>query len=135
MIRPANLDDATRIAEIHIFGWRAAYRGIISDEYLFAKLSVSKRILSLKKALEEKAEETYVLEDQGIIKGFMTLGPSRNEDKRDAFELWGIYVDPLLTGIGIGTEMVRFFEFIARERAYTETILWVFKDNTRSRGF
>jgi len=43
MIRRAKVDDANRIAEIHVFGWRCAYRGIVSDEYLFGKASVGKQ--------------------------------------------------------------------------------------------
>jgi len=135
MIRRAVIDDAERIAEIHIFGWRSAYRGIVSDAYLFGKTSVAGRIAGVRKAIDEGLEETYVFEEDGILKAFMTIGNARNADKSDAFELWGLYVEPLFKGQGVGTQMVAFCEQCARERGFTEIILWVFKDNAKSRRF
>jgi hypothetical protein len=44
MIRAMQISDASRAAEIHVFGWRSAYRGIISDDFLFNKMIVSKRV-------------------------------------------------------------------------------------------
>lgn len=133
MIRRAVVEDAGRIAEIHVFGWRSAYRGIVSDSYLFGKTSVGKRIESLSRTLSENIEETYVFEEESIVKAFMTIGASRNQDKKNAFELWSIYVDPLLTGKGIGTQMIHYCEDCAKNRAYQENILWVFKDNIKTR--
>lgn len=78
MIRRAKIEDAKRIAEIHVFGWRCAYRGIISDEYLFGKTSVAKRIDAFTKAIEEAIEEIYVCDEDGIVKAFMTIGKCRN---------------------------------------------------------
>ena len=39
VIRPATEADARTIAEIHVAGWVAAYRGMVPDE-LLASLSV-----------------------------------------------------------------------------------------------
>jgi len=65
----------------------------------------------------------------------MTIGKCRNEDKTDCFELWGIYVEPLLKNQGIGTEMIEYCESYAKENGYTENVLWVFKDNSLARKF
>jgi hypothetical protein len=43
MIREAILKDCPRIAEIHIFGWRCAYKEFISIEYLINKMTVRNR--------------------------------------------------------------------------------------------
>ena len=88
VIRPANLCDRQRVAEIHVFGWRNAYRGIVSDDFLFTKLLVSKQERHFQNAIQNNLEESYVLDD-GIIKGFLTIGPCRDADKPDAFELSG----------------------------------------------
>ena len=45
-IRRAVYSDAPRLAEIHIMGWRNAYRGIVKDDYLFGRLRVEKSITS-----------------------------------------------------------------------------------------
>jgi GNAT superfamily N-acetyltransferase len=135
MIRRALVKDAARLAEIHVFGWRCAYRGIVSDSFLFGEASVEKRISAFSKAISEGKEETYVFDDEGIIKALMTIGNSRNEDKKDSFELWGIYVEPCMTGGGIGTRMLAYCEQEAVKRGFRENFLWVFKENYRARKF
>lgn len=37
---------------MHISGWRHAYRGIISDAFLFGKLNVCRRAGNMRKVLE-----------------------------------------------------------------------------------
>ncbi len=135
MIRKATIEDAPRIAEIHIFGWRSAYRGILPDEYLFSGLSVCKRAISLEKAFMGNRDEVFVHDDGGILKGFMTVGMCRNEDKKGSFELYGLYIEPLFKRQGIGKELLSLFEAEARNRACTEAVLWVLKDNHDARAF
>jgi GNAT superfamily N-acetyltransferase len=127
--------DIPRVAEIHVFGWRAAYRGIVDDAYLFGTLAVEKRIASLGRAFEEGREETWLLEEEGIVKGFSTMGPCRNPDKADAFELWGLYVEPLMKGAGIGSRLLRHCEDEARARGHGENCLWVLRDNAAAHRF
>ena len=134
MIRVIKLSDIPRLAEIHVFGWRNAYRGIVSDEILFNQRLVSLSITRFEKAFHDNAEETYVFDD-GIIKAFLTIGVCRDEDKSESFELWGIYVEPLMKRQGIGSIMVGYCEKIAIERGYKEVCLWVLEENTDARVF
>jgi ribosomal protein S18 acetylase RimI-like enzyme len=136
IIRRATPEDAARLGEIHVFGWRMAYRGLVSDEILFGKLRVVKRAEAFRKVLEEGSEETYVAESEGILRGFMTIGDCRDPDKGpDAFELWGIYVDPCFLRGGYGSRLLQFCEAEARSRGRSELLLWVFEENPRARAF
>jgi GNAT superfamily N-acetyltransferase len=134
IIRLARPDDAPRLAEIHICGWRGAYRGIIDDAILFARMSVVRRAETFRASLEG-GERTYLVEEGGIIKGFMTHGPSRDDDKIGAWELWGIYVDPFMKREGIGSRLEAFCVETAAREAYREIVLWVFEANSESRRF
>ena len=138
MIRPMQISDIPRVAEIHVFGWRCAYRGIVSDEHLFNTLLVSKRMERWTERLEENLRnndyENYVFDD-GIIKAFLGIGPCRDIDKPEAFELGGIYVDPCMQGQGIGTALVAYCENIAAERGYHEVCIWTFEKNAPARAF
>ena len=134
MIRPMQASDIPRIAEIHVFGWRCAYRGFISDEHLFKTMLVSKRMVKFEEYFSRGEYDSYVFDD-GIIKAFLTIGPCRDEDKPEAFELGGIYVDPCMKGQGIGTALVAHCEKIAAERGYNEICLWTFEKNAPSRAF
>jgi len=135
------LSDISRVAEIHTFGWRYAYRGIVSDEHLFNVMSVTKRIERLTEIFSASEKEgswsgsdNFVYDD-GILKAFLAVGPGRDEDKPHAFELGGIYVDPCLQGQGIGKALVAHCEKIAAERGYNEIFLWTFDKNTAARTF
>jgi N-acetylglutamate synthase-like GNAT family acetyltransferase len=135
MIRKAIINDASRIAEIHTFGWRSAYRGIVSDIYLFTKMSVENGIHKFQEAIENQIEETYIYEESNIVKGFMTIGKCRNYDKKNSFELWGLYIEPLMKNNGIGSLMIKYCEEIALERGFDENVLWTLKQNILGRKF
>ena len=128
------ISDVPRIAEIHVYGWRSAHRGIVSDDHLFNKMLVSERIKRLEQAFHNDITETYVFDD-GIIKAFLTIGACRDDDKSGSFELWGIYVDPFMQRQGVGTQLVEYCERQAAERGFKEVCLWVLAENQTSRAF
>lgn len=134
MIRKMEEADANRAAEIHTFGWRIAYRHFISDELLFKKMLVGKKTERFISALKNKTEETYVYDDK-TIKGFLTIGPCRDEDKKGSFELWGIYIDYFMQEQGIGSKCAAFCEAEARDRGYKEICLWCFEENAKGNKF
>ena len=135
-IRRAVYEDAPRLSEIHIFGWRNAYRGIVSDDYLFGKLRVEKRTERFRATLAEGTEESYVAEADGLVYGFMTIGDCRDADRgRDSFELWGIYVDPCLMRSGAGSALIASCEAEASRREKREVLIWVFEGNPVGRAF
>ena len=138
MIRIACVEDSSRIAEIHVFGWRCAYKEFISVEYLYKKLSVKIREEKFIQFLSNKNinNENFVYEDQNIIRAFLTIGDCRDEDKNDeTFELMGIYVDPLFQRQKIGTKLVNFCIEKAIDKNKKEIILWVFEKNNESIKF
>ena len=128
-------EDMPRCAEINVFAWRSAYRGIVSDEILFNNMLVSSVTVQLSDYVQKNDHvENYVYDD-GIVKAFMSLGACRDEDKPNAFEIWGIYVDPLFEMQGIGFVMVNYLEKRAKEQGYREICLWVPEENTDLRHF
>ena len=127
-IRPLQLSDAPRAAEILVFAWRSAYRGIVSDDDLFNARLVVNRIARFEDAARNKTEEIYVFDD-GIIKAFISVGTCRDNDKPTAFELGSIYVDPFMQRQRIGTQMMQYFENLAINRGFKEVCLWTFKKN------
>ena len=138
MIREANVTDSSRIAEIHVFGWRCAYKEFISMEFLFNKFTVKNREEKFKEYLlnANNNDKTYVFEENNIVKAFMTIGNCRDGDKNeDTFELDGIYVDPFFQRQKIGTKFVNYCIEEARNRNKKEITLWVFEKNIDSIAF
>ena len=138
MIRKAFVNDCSRIAEIHVFSWRYAYKEFISMDFLINEMTVKKRDEYFHKDLSEENEsiKTYVYEENNIIKGFMTIGECRDDDKNiDTFELCGIYIDPLFQRQYIGTKFVKYCIEKALNKNKKEIILWVFEKNNDSIKF
>ena len=137
MIREAALDDSGRISEIEVLSCRYAYQHMLSEECLYHDLSVENRIPVHRKWITEKRFGVYVYEDSdtGIIRGMMGLGMCEDDDKRGAFELHFLYVDPDFLRMGIGSEMLQFFERKGKERGCPELVVWVLEENEIGRGF
>ena len=139
MVRLAELKDISRVAEINIYGWRNAYRGIADDSFLFCKISVEKSIDRLKREFNPKnsSSKLYVYEDDwdGIIKGMMRTGMCRDNDKSDGFELMAIYVEKAFERSGVGSKLINYFEKEAEKLGIHELYIWVFQENRIARNF
>ena len=102
-LRLAQVNDAPRLAQLHVDTWQAAYRGIVPDAYL-AQFTCEKREQAFRRALEAKTEETYLLEENESVVAILTIGASRDADLDHARcgELWGIYIAPAYWRRGLG---------------------------------
>lgn len=135
IIRKATLEDARRIAEIHVAGWRNAYQGIVPDDVL-NKLSVDSSQAARQEGIRTGAEEIYVIDSGDMISGHLTIGNCRDEDKPNGvFELWGIYIDPDHIRKGYGQQLFNFCEDQAMRRGNHEIVIWVLRDNIIGRNF
>ena len=65
----------------------------------------------------------------------MGIGLCEDDDKKEAFELHFIYVDPDFTRMGIGSEMLLFFEQRGKDKCCSEYVVWVLEDNASARDF
>jgi len=59
----------------------------------------------------------------------------RKANSDSAFELWGVYVDPLMKRTGVGRALAAFCETEARARGKSEITLLVLRDNAPARAF
>src|SRR5712671_5908516 len=94
IIRSARPEDALRIATIHVDAWRAAYRGIIPDEYL-GSLSIEERHAAWQQLLEAGQPLTWVAEERDIALGWISAAASRDADaSQSTGEIRAVYIDP-----------------------------------------
>jgi GNAT superfamily N-acetyltransferase len=122
-----------RLAEIHTFAWRWAYRGLVPDRELYLDRTVAKAVDQWTKML---ASGTRVLVwDDGIPKGFVIHGKSRDSDNADAWEVMALYVDPPFFREGGGSALLGASEQLARDEGYRKSLLWVLEANSRARAF
>jgi GNAT superfamily N-acetyltransferase len=126
--------DVSRLAEIHLSGWRHAYRGLVSDHELFVERQVVKSIKMFTQIIADTPERVCLFDD-GILKGFALHLSCREEDALAAWEIGAIYVQPEFIGTGVGTAIVGRVEAIARAAGALAMKLWVLEQNAKARRF
>ena len=134
-IRPATVDDAARIASVHVASWRQAYRGVVAEDYL-ATLDVDRRTEWWRNQLKGagRGTQVWVAQDEGQVVGFASLGPSLDDDAgRDTLQIHTIYLEPSSWGLGVARELMR--TLLAAVPPGAPVTLWVMHANERARHF
>lgn len=134
LVREAQLEDATAIAEVHVETWRAAYQGLLPDDFL-ASLSEAGYADRWRRTLSEGTGRVYVAEDARKIVGFASGGPERAGEDGFAGELYAIYVLQEAQGRGHGRRLVHAVATGLREAGFHDMIVWVLRDNRPARDF
>lgn len=128
-IRDATPEDALAVAGVHVRSWQVAYRGLIDDELLDGLRPEDRAARYELGAERTGAPRTIVaLEDQEII-GFATTGPCRDDDARDAAELFALYVDPPRWRDGVGRRLLAAATERMGGEGGAEAVLWVLRGN------
>jgi GNAT superfamily N-acetyltransferase len=124
-IRRAVPEDAERIADIHVTGWRETYAHLLSAEFLAARSSDPAR----HRASIERGTPVFVAELDGEIVGMACAGPSQDDDHPRDLQLWFIYQYARAHGSGTGQALLD--AVLGDSPAY----LWVAEGNPRARAF
>ena len=134
-LRYAIKEDAPRIAAIHVESWRHGYKGIIHQAWLDHGLDISKQTERWTSRLEAGRKETILVFDNKRLAGFVTAGPSRNENYPGYAELYAIYIDPACYGRGAGTALFRACVEYVINLGFGKMFVNVLKDNSAGRRF
>ena len=135
VIRQAEVKDASGIAKIHVRTWQCVYRGQLPNSYLDS-LSIEERTEGWKKQLKnpKKGERSFVIEVNGRVVGWCTVGISRDEDAtKEVGELYGIYILPNYMGKGLGSKLMKYALSVLRKDGYKKATLWVLDTNEMTR--
>lgn len=133
-VRSAAPADAPAVAGVHVRAWQAAYRGLLPDEHLDGLRADEARMARYRFGVDDpEAPYTVVAEtDGGALVGFATIGPCRDDDARDAAELYALYVDPPQWGTGAGRRLLAEARSLMTARGYRRAVLWVLAGNRRA---
>ena len=141
-VRAARLDDAEAIADAHVRGWLATYRGLVPDRVL-DDLSVERRAaawldtIAAGMAADAPVGRTWVVEDDGIVQGFASTGSMRAQpnELEGAGEVFAIYLVPEAIGRGLGRRLFTHAVDDLRARRLEPVVVWVFEANAGARRF
>ena len=93
MVRLATIEDAETIAAIHVRTWQIAYEGIVASQFLNS-LSIQARANMWRTVISEHHGIVLLAGAQHGEVGFISFGPSRDEDGKGKAEIYAIYVLP-----------------------------------------
>ncbi|MDQ8738709.1 GNAT family N-acetyltransferase [Paenibacillus sp. LHD-38] len=130
-IREAHIEDAEKIAIVHVDSWKTTYKDIISESHL-SNLSVENRMKSWLWTFENLNvhEKIFVAEDRaGKIVGFSSGGRSRNDEFKHDGELYAIYLLKDYQRLGLGKMLFNSVVESLKDNGYSSMMLWVLKDN------
>jgi ribosomal protein S18 acetylase RimI-like enzyme len=69
------------------------------------------------------------------VVGFVTFGPSRDEDAVGMGEIYALYVDPGRYGGGLGRMLMAHARGRLKEQGFEAAVLWVLQGNERAARF
>jgi ribosomal protein S18 acetylase RimI-like enzyme len=133
-IRNISEEDIPQVVDIQVEGWKAAYKGIIDDEFL---KSMDKEKQIERRKADYKQGNFIVAEIEGEIVGFCRFSDivlSNDSEKFDC-ELMALYVKPELKQQGIGKIMFNYVVNDLKGKEKSKMILWCLKENYPSRAF
>lgn len=137
IIRPARVEDAPGIAQVHIDSWRTTYKGIVPGDFL-ANMSYERNAQNRVRTLSdpETKTRTYVAQDEsGRIVGFVNGGPERENDPIYKGELYAIYTFKEAQGQGLGRRLTQALaEGLLRDGMHA-MLVWVLADNPARRFY
>jgi len=153
IVRLARPADAEAIADAHVRGWRAAYRGLVPDAILDG-LSVQRRAAFWRDTIAAETAavaasgtvtaaavaapaRTWVVEQDGVVRGFATTGAIRDQPDglAGAGEVFAIYLAPEARGRGLGRALYAHAVEDLRTRGFDPIVVWVFEANADTRRF
>jgi GNAT superfamily N-acetyltransferase len=135
-LRRAQAADEAAIARLHADSWRAAYRGILCDDFLADTVVANRRELWSARFSEMDRKDQLILvgEEHGEVQGFACAF-------LDADPEWGTLLDnlhvlPALKGRGLGRQLISAVaENIRRHGLHPMLHLWVYEQNVQARVF
>ena len=142
VVRTEEPDDAEAIADVHVRAWQAGYAGIMPADVLAGLDPVlwARRRRARWASGANVPFTTLVAQADGVLAGFTTIGPYRNQQRPDDLdpaygEILAMYVDPTRWGTGVGRALMTAALADLTGHGWREVRLWVLADNVRARRF
>lgn len=121
-VRKAVPEDALGITIVNVYTWKTAYSGLVPEDLIDERIE----------KLAEKAEKTktdierdgnfFVAAEGPAIVGFCCYGPCRNENCRNAGEIYAMYTLKGMEGQGVGKALFSAASQALHENGFTSVI-------------
>ncbi len=129
-ILPITKDIASGASHIYALSWKAAYQGIVPQQYLDE--------LSLERwtpFLQESPYLGFVLKDDEKFIATSSISPARDETMQDWGEIISLYALPEYFYRGYGKKLLSFVLSELKGKGFEKVYLWVLEENVQARAF
>lgn len=134
-VRPATLNDAQTVADIHASASHAAYQGLVAGKHL-SGLSATQRLSLWREAIEYGDPQVIVAIEDGKIVGFVGFDRSRDKGTPATMgEIWAIYALPTHWGRGVGLALWDGACEGLQDEGCTHVTVWIPLRNERALRF
>lgn len=132
-IRYAVLDDIPSMGRVYADTWKAAYQGMIPQEYLDA-LTAERWISSYRKTLGVIGmPKAAVITEDGQVIGVSSFAKTRDSDLPPEYgEIISIYVLPDYWQKGYGKQLLAWVTGELKAMGFTHCALWTLEENARA---
>ncbi len=136
-VRRAAADDARAIAEVHVQSWKAAFPGLVPQDYLDALVPGDRLSQWTEDLASQRWPAVFVAEQDNTVVGFAAVAPSEDPDAdpRSVGELRTIYLRPGSWSRGLGAALLEAAVDELRAAGFEAASLWVLHSNARARRF
>jgi L-amino acid N-acyltransferase YncA len=135
-ISRATVEDAPAIAQVHVDGWRASYRGLLPDAFLDT-LSYAQRDDLWRSVLKTPADRHIFVarEEAGPLVGFASGGRPPVRPREYEGELHALYVQTSHQRRGVGSGLWHAVAAALLEEGVDSMFAWIFAENPAARFF
>jgi len=126
-IRWSTPADSPRLAELHREAWRYAYSGIIPG--LTLERMISRRGPGWWRVMHRFGAPALVMEFDGRVAGYTTLGPRRGRGFIGQGEIYELYLRPECHGLGFGRRLFRAARRRLSAAGFSRLTVWSLADN------
>lgn len=135
IVREAQRQDAAGVAGVCVRSWQVAYRGLFGDDYLDGLRAEDRMAHYTFGEARPGGPATLVAVVDAALCGFVSTGPSPDQDAAGAGQVYALYVDPPAWGRGIGRSLITEARARLSRQGFTEAVLWVHPGNDRAQRF
>jgi ribosomal protein S18 acetylase RimI-like enzyme len=138
VIRPAVVADAAAVGALKVRAWHAAYADFMSPAVLGA-LDPAREAVDWAGYLADlpATHRLWIAEAGGVVGGFCRTGPADAEPDLGpgAAEVYGLYLEPVLVGTGLGRELFAHAVGDLEERGRAPICVYAYPPNRRAIAF
>ncbi len=131
VIRPAQIQDAPKIARVHIESWKTTYRGIVPDAFL-ESLDPATRAKQFAEELIAASPDRFIFvgeDERRELVGFVSGGKERKGLEPGTGELYAIYLLKERQRQGNGKRLLKACSDELKRRGYGKMVLFTMEEN------